>query len=76
MSLIRTLALFGALVFLVHPLNVETVVYVSSMQDILFFSFGMLAFLVVLKKELEFKWLVTVFGGLLFSLLSKETGLV
>ncbi|MBU0579497.1 hypothetical protein KKE34_00450 [Patescibacteria group bacterium] len=70
------LALLGAVVFLIHPLNVETVVYVSSMQDILFFLFGIGATLVMMKKEVKFKWLFAVFGGLLFSLLSKETGIV
>lgn len=70
------LAFFLALVFLVHPINVETAVYVSALQDTLFMFFGLLA----LQKLRSLKWShkteITVCLLLLFSLLSKETGLL
>lgn len=70
------LSFFLALIFLVHPINAETTVYVSALQDTLFMFFGLLA----LRKLRSLKWnhktevIVCLF--LLFSLLSKETGLL
>lgn len=65
----RDMLSFGlAMVFLVHPMNTEAVLYASALQDLLFFFFGTLALLVgrpVLSALL-----------LLCSLLSKETGAV
>lgn len=57
-----------ALLFLVHPINSETVVYISDYQDILFVLFGLLSLIV--ESPL-------VASGFFFaSLLSKETGLM
>ena len=64
-----------AMFFLVHPINVETVVYISALQDTLFFFFGILALYVLAKKEgLRAGLLASFF--LLLSLFSKETGIV
>jgi len=73
-----------ALIFLIHPINVEAVVYVSALQDVLFLFFGMLSLFVILyKNEIKrielFKninfLLISTF--LIFlSLLSKETGVL
>lgn len=80
-------AAFGiALIFLVHPVNVETVVYVSALQDVLFFFFGILA-LYIITNNLEiahfaainkFKITPLILLPLLlfFSILSKETAIV
>lgn len=71
------LAALAALVFLVHPGNVESVAYVSGLQDVLFMLFGLMALFWVIQKKLmqERDWLM-VFGLLLLSLLSKETGVL
>lgn len=72
-----TFSFFGALVFGVHPLQVEAVVYASALQDVLFFCFGMLALLVITRAgELSTKTAGAVGGLLLLSILSKETGIV
>ena len=73
----KGLAAFLSVIFLVHPGNVESVVYVSGLQDVLFMFFGLLAFIWVLKKKIlvEKDWLV-IFVLLLLSLLSKETGVL
>lgn len=63
------LAFFLSLVFLLHPINVETVVYSSSLQDILYMFFGLVSLLNI-KKTFTFSLF------LLMSLLSKETGII
>lgn len=65
----ENISFFLALIFLIHPINSETVNYISALQDVLFFNFGLLAFYFDKKK---------VLSGvlLLLSLLSKETGLL
>lgn len=65
-----------ALVFLVHPMNVETVVYVSNLQDVLFFFFGMLSLHQILKKTITVKTLFLFSIFLLFSFLSKESAIL
>lgn len=68
-----------ALIFLVHPINSETVVHSSNLQDTLFFFFGSLALLVLVKnKSKQFAWKeIAVYGFyLLLSFFSKETGLL
>lgn len=67
-----------ALVFALHPLNVESVVYVSALQDAQFFFFGALALLAVMYRErFNFIYGQAIPGSLLLaSMLSKETGVV
>jgi Tfp pilus assembly protein PilF len=71
----KHIAFLLSIIFLIHPINSQTVMYISSTQDVLFFFFGMLALL----------WLMTfsstraivVSSILLFlSLLSKESGVL
>lgn len=62
------LAWFLAVIFLVHPINSQPAVYISSYQDVLFLLFGLSALLVP-----------SPIGASLFllaSMLSKETGIV
>lgn len=73
---INLLSLFLSLVFLVHPINVESVVYVAAANNELFFLFGILALLVSSKEKINLKDLFLVSGLTLLSLLSKETGFV
>ena len=71
------LAALAGLLFLVHPGNVESVAYISGLQDVLFMFFGLLAFYWVIKKSqlVEKDWLI-IFVFLLLSILSKETGIL
>lgn len=68
-----------ALTFLVHPINSETVLLASNLQDTLFFFFGGLALLVLIKnrdKQISVRD-IAVFGlCLLLSVFSKETGVL
>ena len=66
------LAFTLAIIFLIHPISTEAVVYISALQEPLFFFFGSLAVLLVIKE----KWPIPVSILLLMSFLSKETGLL
>jgi len=72
------IALFMACLFLVHPQNVETVVYISSLQDTLFMFFGMLGltWIVMREKPIEWKDLLYAGMGVFWALLGKETGIL
>ncbi|HEX7042229.1 MAG TPA: hypothetical protein VF189_03175, partial [Patescibacteria group bacterium] len=72
----KNLAFFLSLVFLVHPGNVESVVYISDLQDVLFVFWGLIAFLIAYKATLSLKRIIIVSIFLLLSLLSKETGVL
>lgn len=73
-SKISPVSLFLSLVFLVHPINVESVSYISGSLSELFFLFGILALMVSIKNEISLKDLFFVSGFSLLSLLTKETG--
>lgn len=70
------LAFLLALIFLVHPVNVEAVSYVSALQEVLFFFFGINAILLIKKNTFDFKRKAFIIFLLLFALLSKETGVL
>jgi protein O-mannosyl-transferase len=70
------LAFFLSITFLIHPINEEAVVYISDLQEILFFFFGISAFLLSQKLRLSRKRLLVIGALLLSSLLSKETGIL
>lgn len=73
------LSLFLSIVFLIHPINSESVIYIADMQEVLFLFFGLLALWLTIKAELtglSYKRLLAVSLLLLCSLLSKETGIV
>ncbi len=75
----RGLALFISLIFLVHPINSESVIYIADMQEVLFMFFGLLAFLLIIKTKgvmVSVKRLSIIAFLLLCSLLSKETGIL
>lgn len=69
-----TIPFILAAIFLIHPINSEAVVYISDLQDILYFFFGMLALTWVIRTKLA-SWKNTAVVSLLLlaSLLSKET---
>ena len=72
----KSIAIFLALVFLVHPMNQEVVVYVSDIQDILFFLFGISAILISLNGVKNLRNLIIVNVLFIFSLLSKESAII
>ncbi len=46
---IENISLFGAIVFLIHPINIESVVWISSQKDLIAMTFGSLSFIQYLK---------------------------
>ncbi len=73
----KSIALLSAIIFLVHPINVETVAYISDLQDVMYLFFGLLAiFLLHSASSLGNERKILVYFSLLLSLLSKETGVL
>jgi len=70
----KKLSLFLSFVFLVHPIQVESVSYIAATGNPLFFLFGMTALWVSTKEEISRKRLTAIFCLLLLSILTKETG--
>lgn len=70
-----TLALILALIFLVHPLNSQIVYSIPTMQDALFFFFGISAlWLLITHKSSRSLW-AAVFC-LMMAMFSKESGIL
>lgn len=71
----ENLSLALSLIFLTHPINSEAVLYISGLQDALFFFFGILSFWLIISKDDLKHTLISSF--LLFlSVTSKETGVI
>lgn len=71
-----SLSLILSLIFLLHPMNSETVSYIALMDDILFFFFGSLAFYLQLSMAESYKKHLWIALLLFLSLFSKETGVL
>lgn len=71
----KPISLVLALVFLVHPINSESVFYISNMQEVLFFLFGIIALWLLVNFQLK-KYFVLMLLFLFLSILSKETGIL
>jgi hypothetical protein len=70
------LALILAAIFLVHPINSQSVFAIATLQEPLYLDFGLLAFWLMLRFK-GHTWAVVAAGcALLLSMLSKETGLL
>lgn len=72
-------ALILALIFLIHPLNSETTIYISNLQDTLFMFFGLIAFYGFIKIRsslISYKKLLLLTFFILLSLFSKESGIL
>lgn len=72
----NSLAFFLSLIFLIHPLQVESVSYIASIDNPLFFLFGLLALFLGLEKRLSVKRLLLIYTLIIVSMLTKETGFV
>jgi protein O-mannosyl-transferase len=75
-SLAKNISFFLALIFLVHPINSEAVVYISNLQDVLFLFFGLISLLIVQSETISTRRLLVANLVLLLSLLSKESGIL
>lgn len=69
-------ALFASLVFLIHPMQVESVPFIAQAITPLFFLFGIIPLLLTMRKNIGTKTLAAAFFFLLLSLLTKETGII
>lgn len=72
----KKLALFLALIFLVHSIQVEAVVYISATNNPLSFLLGMSAFLLSIRENASKKSLIGLAILLFVALLIKETTLL
>jgi tetratricopeptide (TPR) repeat protein len=70
------ISFFLALVFLVHPINEETVAWITNLQEVLYLFFGLLGlYLLQINNEAK-KYIIFANTSLLLSFLSKETGIL
>jgi hypothetical protein len=72
----NTVSFTLALLFLIHPVNEETVAYIADYQDVLFTFFGLTALLVIYKQTFKKYSNFAITFLLLLSVLSKETGIL
>lgn len=72
----RSLALFGSLIFLLHPMNEGKVAFISATADVVFMTFGLLAFLFVFRERSRWWEIGLTLLLLLLSILSKEAGIL
>jgi len=70
----KWLSLFLSLLFLIHPIQAESVSFIAQTDSTLFFLFGMIALLLSEKDHIGIKRLFLLCGFLLLSSLTKETG--
>lgn len=73
----KVIAFFAAILFLIHPINAETVSYIADLQDVLYVFFGLFALHLSIMnwQSSKFKYIL-ISIMLLASCLSKETGVV
>ena len=66
-------AFFGALLFAIHPMHVESVAWISERKDVLYTFFFLLSLLSYLRfqRKLNYVWLIICFGLFILSCLSK-----
>ena len=70
----KRLSLFLSLIFLIHPIQVEAVSFISGAGDLLFFLSGISALILSLKDNLSRKRLGLISLLLFLSIMLKETG--
>ena len=72
----KYIAFILSLVFLVHPINTESVGYIASSVSVIFFLFGILALLLSWYEKISIKRMLLISLLLLFSIMTKETGVL
>ncbi|OFZ28786.1 MAG: hypothetical protein A2622_06805 [Bdellovibrionales bacterium RIFCSPHIGHO2_01_FULL_40_29] len=66
------LAAAMAVLFLVHSINSEVILYIANLQDNLYLLWGLLSLLLIMKNK---SWIYIAIC-LIFSLMSKESGII
>ena len=69
------IAFILGIIFLIHPANNDLGAYIAALDETLCLFFGVLTLLLI-KKHPSKKLVLAVFATILFSLFSKETGVV
>lgn len=72
----KELAFFLSLIFLVHPINQETVAYASNLEDTLYFFFGLNTLMLLDRTSGKVKNIFVASMFLLLAILSKEIGIL
>ncbi len=72
----KRLSFLLSLLFLIHPINVEAVAYISAISDPLFVFFGLLALHLMIQDRVSLQTTLVASGLMLLSLLTKETGII
>ncbi len=72
----KNISFFIALIFLVSPINVESVAFIGATQSELYFLPGIISLLIAQKKDISNKRFFLIFGLLFISALTKETGIL
>ena len=70
------LSFFLSLIFLIHPIQVESVSYIGAGQNELLFLFGISAFILCMRKNLSLLNILIISVLLLLTLLTKESGIL
>lgn len=70
----KNISFILSIIFLIHPIQVESVSYISASENLLFFLFGMIALFASYDDRISVKKLLVVTVTLLFAFLTKETG--
>lgn len=71
----RNIAFVLSLIFLVHPMQVESVSYIAQFDSVLFTCLGLIA-LTLYNRKISFRFYILTFLALLLCLLTKEAGIV
>jgi protein O-mannosyl-transferase len=69
----KSFAFLLSLIFLVHPIQTEAVVYIGQTESVMFFFFGMLAFVLSRSEHVSNKKLILTGFFLLLSFLVQES---
>ncbi|HEX7042301.1 MAG TPA: glycosyltransferase family 39 protein [Patescibacteria group bacterium] len=70
----KHISFFLSLIFLIHPINSEVVMYIAHTQEVLFLFFGLMYLLMLNYKSFKYFLFANIF--LLLSILSKESGIL
>jgi hypothetical protein len=70
------IAFLIAILFLIIPINEETVAYIANLQDVLFVFFGLLSLSLLQNNSHKIKYILFADISLLLALFSKESGIL